>query len=801
MLTKDTTRVKSIPILSSEDSQLLEISRKGLLSLNLQEMKAVQTYFDRIGRDPTDVELETIAQTWSEHCKHKTFSGVMEYEEKGRGSRVYDNLLKSTIMKATQELDKPWCLSTFKDNAGVIELDDEYGIAFKVETHNHPSALEPYGGAGTGLGGVIRDILGVGLGAKPVMNTDVFAFASPDIAPRKIPRGVSHPRRIIQGVVAGVRDYGNRMGIPTSNGAVYYDDRFVANPLVFCGTVGLIPKDKVDKEVRPGDLVVSLGGRTGRDGIHGATFSSAALEEGISSSVVQIGHAIMEKRTMDVLLQARDRGLYRAITDCGAGGFSSAVGELGSETGVSVDVDKAPLKYEGLVPWEIWVSESQERMVLAVPPEHWAELSALAQSENVEATVFGEFTSDKKLTVRYKSDIAGQIDMEFLHDGMPRVHRRAVWHGPTGVQRSTSDVKAKDIGIKTSDLGRVLLDLLAHPNIASKKWIVTQYDHEVQGGSVIKPFVGLDQRGPSDAAVFRPRLDSSRAVVVSNGFNPSYGDFDPYWMSACAIDEALRNMVAVGGDISHAAILDNFCWGNPEDENELAALVRACQACYDMAKGYGVPFISGKDSLNNTWRDPAGKVRSIPRSLLISAIGVIKDAQRTVTMDLKEPGDLIYIVGETRDELGGGHLWKALNQSSKGHVPRVNVQRAQETFTLLHQAMTRGYIRACHDLSEGGLAVTAAEMAFAGELGAVLDLSKLSAASGLSEISLLFSETPSRFLVEVPPVAKKGFETLLKGFVTPLGKVTSAKALVLKNGKNTYIKLATEALRKAWEAQ
>lgn len=801
MLTKDTARVKSVPLLSSEDSQLLEISRKGLLSLNLQEMKAIQAYFDRIGRDPTDVELETIAQTWSEHCKHKTFAGVIEYEEKGRGSRVYDNLLKSTIMKATQELDKPWCWSTFKDNAGVIELDDEWGVAFKVETHNHPSALEPYGGSGTGLGGVIRDILGVGLGAKPVMNTDVFAFAPPDIPARKIPRGVLHPRRIIQGVVSGVRDYGNRMGIPTSNGSVYYDERFVANPLVFCGTVGLIPRDKVEKEVKPGDLVVSLGGRTGRDGIHGATFSSAALEEGISSSVVQIGHAIMEKRTMDVLLQARDRGLYRAVTDCGAGGFSSAVGELGSETGVCVDLEKAPLKYEGLLPWEIWLSESQERMVFAVPPEKWVELNALAESENVEATMIGEFTDDKKLTVRYNGEIAGQMDMEFMHDGMPRVHRRAVWTGSSDVQRAVSHIKLKDLGLRTSDLGRVLIRLLWHPNIASKKWIVTQYDHEVQGGSVIKPFVGLDQRGPSDAAVFRPRLESSRAVVVSNGFNPSYGDFDPYWMSACAIDEALRNLVAVGGDISHTAILDNFCWGNPEDENELAALVRACQACYDMSKGFGVPFISGKDSLNNTWRDPAGKIHSIPRSLLISAIGVIKDAQRTVTMDLKEPGDTIYMVGETREELGGAHLWKALNKPSKGHVPRVIVSRAFETFNLLHQAITRGYVRACHDLSEGGLAVAAAEMAFAGELGMTLDLGRLKATSSLSEIAVLFSETPSRFLVEVPPVAKKGFETLLKGYVTPLGKVTRAKTLVLKDAKrkSTYVSLSTDALRKAWE--
>ena len=362
--------------------------------------------------------------------------------------------------------------------------------------------------------------------------------------------------------------------------------------------------------------------------------------------------------------------------------------------------------------------------------------------------------------------------------------------------------RAKDLGIKGSDYGPVVIKLLSHPNIASKKWIVRQYDHEVQGASVVKPFAGFDQRGPNDACVIRPRLDSDQAVVVSNGFNPSYSDWDPYWMAACAIDEALRNLVAVGGDITHTAILDNFCWGNPEDPAELAALVRACQACYDMAKGFGVPFISGKDSLNNMWRDPSGKLRSIPRSLLISAIGVMKEAKRAVTMDLKAPGDWIYAVGETRDEMGGAHLWKVIEKPPKGHVPRVHVNQAQEIFMLMHQAITKGYVRACHDMSEGGLAVTAAEMAFGGDLGMSLDISRMPATPSLSEISLLFSESPSRFLVEVPAVAKKPFELLLKGYAGCLGRVTKAKTLVLRDGKSkqTWVKEPVESLRKAWEA-
>lgn len=799
MATKDKVVTQRIALLGASDQRLIEISRKGLLSLSLTEMRTIQDYFKRVGRDPSDVELETIAQTWSEHCKHKTFSGIIEYEEQGRGSRVYDNLLKTTIMRVTQELDYDWCWSTFRDNAGVIAFDEDWGVAFKAETHNHPSALEPYGGAGTGLGGVIRDILGVGLGAKPVMNTDVFAFGPEDFADRKLPQGVHPPRRIISGVVSGVRDYGNRMGIPTTNGAVYFDEGFVANPLVFCGTVGMIPKSKVDKSVNPGDLVVTLGGRTGRDGIHGATFSSAALEAGISSSVVQIGHAIMEKKVMDVLLQARDLGLYRGVTDCGAGGFSSAVGELGSETGVQVDLEKAPLKYQGLAPWEIWVSESQERMVLAVPPAHWQALKALCESEGVEASVIGEFKNDKKLTVRYDGEPVGVLDMDFLHDGMPRIQQKAIWISPPEGKKGAQ----AEAGLRISSAGRILNDLLSHPNIASKKWVVRQYDHEVQGGSVVKPFVGFNQAGPSDACVIRPRFDSPKGVVVSNGFNPSYGEIDPYWMAAVAIDEALRNLVAVGGDIHRTAILDNFCWGNPQDPQELAALVRACQACYDIGKGFGIPFISGKDSLNNTWRDAKGKIHQIPRSLLISAIGVMPDAARAVTSDLKEAGDLVYLIGETRSELGGAHLWKVLKKASRGIVPHVQVAQAKESYELLFQAIQKGQVRACHDLSEGGLAVAAAEMAFSGGLGLEIDASRIDAPKDTSDISILFSETPSRFLVEVPDIAKQGFEEVMKGHSVRVGKVTKSKFLTIKNGKTkrVWLQEPIEKLRLSWERQ
>ena len=427
---KSTTKCKTIEILNLTDKQLVELSKKNVLSLSLEEMKVVQNYFKKLKRNPTDVELESVAQTWSEHCKHKTLTGIIEYTEEKGGKKkktVYNNLLKETIFKATVELNKKWCLSVFKDNAGIIEFDSKNGVAYKVETHNHPSALEPYGGAATGIGGVVRDILGVGLGARPLANSDVFCFGDPDMKASKVPEGMHHPKRIAKGVVAGVRDYGNRMGIPTVNGSVHFDDGYMANPLVYCGTMGIIPKNRIEKKVKPGDLVLVIGGRTGRDGIHGATFSSVQLDQESDVNAVQIGNPIIEKKLLDTLLEARDLGLYRAVTDCGAGGFSSAIGELGEKTGVKVQLEKAPLKYDGLAPWEIWISEAQERMVLAVPPQNKKKILDIFKRENVEAVFIGEFTNDKKLILTYNGDLVAEMDMDFLHHGVPKPTRPATY--------------------------------------------------------------------------------------------------------------------------------------------------------------------------------------------------------------------------------------------------------------------------------------------------------------------------------------------------------------------------------------
>jgi phosphoribosylformylglycinamidine synthase len=746
------------------DEQLMKLSREGHLFLSLAEMKAIQTYYREQNREPTDIELETLAQTWSEHCVHKTLKSAVDLEIRDESGRVlekrhYDNLIRDTIFKSTMELmeearrhegtkarSEEFCLSVFVDNAGVIAFDDTDAVCFKVETHNHPSAIEPYGGSATGIGGVIRDVLGTGLAAKPIANTDVFCVADPNFGRKDallpalatgnwqlatLPNGVIHPKRILQQVVAGVRDYGNRMGIPTVNGAVYFDNRYLGNPLVFCGCVGLIPRDKIHKQSQSGDAIVVMGGRTGRDGIHGATFSSAELTDTHAdefSHAVQIGNAITEKKMTDVVLQARDRGLFTAITDCGAGGLSSAVGEMGEKLGASVELEKVPLKYAGLRYDEIWISEAQERMVLAVPQGKVKELLALAGSEDVEATVIGHFGTPKsELVLYYQGTEVGRLSMEFLHNGLPKRHTKAVAIQRVGAASAAVSTQHSALSTQHSLKDR-LLAALSHPNIASKHWIIRQYDHEVQGGSVIKPLTGPLQVGPSDAAVLRPKLGSYRGVALGCGLAPHISD--PYDMAIAAIDEAIRNVVAVGADPSKIAILDNFCWPSVDDELTMGALARTCEACYDAAKAYGIPFISGKDSLHNQFTNQETKeVIRIPNTLLISAIAVLEDVRKCVTMDLKRAGNRLL----------------SIEPVEGGLVALANTHRA------VAEAVRKGLIVSCHDCSDGGMAVAAAEMCIASGLG--LDLHELAETAGCftDREGYCFEERVGRYLIEVRP--------------------------------------------------
>ena len=742
------------------DQQLSEVSRELGLALNLPEMNAIRAYFIMKGRNPTDVELQTIAQTWSEHCCHKTFKGTVKIE-----GRNIDNLFKTYIAKATKEINPHWCFSVFEDNAGIVEFDKGHGIAIKVETHNHPSAVEPFGGAATGTGGVIRDILGVW--ADPIACTDVLGFGPLDFDYKRLPAGVKHPKYIYMGVVAGIGSYGNNMGIPTVNGAIYFDESYTGNVIVYCGCVGLLPLDKFKKNAKEGDLIVVAGGKTGRDGIHGVTFASAELteeSEEVSRPAVQIANPIEEEKLKRAIIAVRDLGLASTITDLGGGGLSSALGETAEKSGygAEVELDKVPLKYEGLAPWEIYVSESQERMLLTVPPKNLEGVLRIFEDEDVEATSIGKLTKDKVLTLYYLCEKVAETDIAFLFTP-PKSAKTATYE-----KLKLSEPEFPE----SKGLTKTLFHLLASPTIASKEGVVRSYDHEVKGNTVLKPLQG-EYGGPNDAAILKPLNDSWKGIAISCGMNPQYGRIDAYWMAASAIDEAVRNNVAVGGQ--RIALLDNFTWGNPEKPERLGSLVRACQACYDAATSYGTPFISGKDSLYN--ESPLGPVTP---TLLITALGIVPDIRSAVSMDLKTPGDSVYIMGQTFDELGGSEYYK-LNGYLGKNVPEVRFSHAKRVFSALTKAIESRFVKACHDLSEGGLAVAAAEMAFAGGHGMELDLGKAPCEGLNRNDSVLFSESNSRFLVEVSRDAKSSFEEKMHGRpFAEIGRVTKANRLRIR---------------------
>jgi phosphoribosylformylglycinamidine synthase len=749
---RDTVRLAGL-----DDAALAMLSRDRCLALTVRELHAIRDHFQSLGRDPFEIELETIAQTWSEHCCHKTLGSGIDHVGPAGAAR-YDNLLKETVFAATRKIrealgSRDWCVSVFRDNSGVVRFDGDHDICVKVETHNHPSAIEPYGGAATGLGGVIRDVLGTGLGARPIANLDVFCVGDPDTPAAALPPGVIPPRRLLAGVVAGVRDYGNRMGIPTIAGAVAYDSGYLGNPLVFCGTVGIMPRGNAEAAVQAGDLVVVAGGRTGRDGIHGATFSSIELStasESQSGGAVQIGHAINEKILTDFVLEASRQRLFNAITDCGAGGLSSAVGEMAATLGAEVDLDRAPLKYDGLSATEVWISEAQERMVLAVPPASWLQLAAVAAAEGVEATAIGTFTGSGRIVLRWQGAVAGELDCGFLHEGRPKQRLRS---------RFTAAVAEPAIWSGKADgaaaVGACLLDVLRLPDVASKEWIIRQYDHEVQGCSVLKPLLGPGA-GPADGTVVRGVLGRDRGIVLGVGLRHRLGRIDPYQMAAGGIVEAIGNVVAAGADPDRIALLDNFCWGDTRREESLGTLVEACRACHDMALAFMAPFVSGKDSLNNVfaWTDAAGRQQelSIPPTLLATAVGQVNDVRGVVSPDLKGAGNRLAIVGATRADLVGTQL-ELTGRVRGGGLPTVEPAACRAAWAALAAARSAGLLAACHDCSDGGLAAAVAEMAIGGGRGARIELALVPRAGTgpFPDLALAFAETPGRFICEVRP--------------------------------------------------
>jgi len=807
--------------LSIDDDALMALSNERSLALNLKEMCAIRDFYSspktinerkeaQLPTMATDVELEALAQTWSEHCKHKIFNAKIRYTCDGITETI-DSLFSTYIKKATKEIANniDWLVSVFSDNAGIIRFNDTYDIAFKVETHNSPSALDPYGGALTGILGVNRDIMGAGIGARLVANTDIFCFADPCYE-GNIPERLLHPRRIFEGVRLGVEHGGNKSGVPTVNGAIVFDNSYLGKPLVYCGTVGILPhtingKPSAAKEIVAGDLIVVAGGRTGKDGIHGATFSSQELHADSPSSAVQIGNPYIQKKLHDFIMDARDKGLYRTLTDNGAGGISSSVGELAQlSNGCEVHLDAALLKNQEMKPWEILVSESQERMTFALPPENEEAFKAIARSYEIELSFIGTFTASGNFHILYNNTTVGLLPLAFLHGGVPQLELEAEWENIEIVASPSAQV----------DPNEALLTLLSRYNICSKESVIRQYDHEVQGGSVIKPLCGIALDGPSDAAVVRPLECMEKAeyalegIVIANGICPKFSSIDCYEMAASAIDEALRNLVAVGGNPAKAAILDNFCWPDPiydpaktpDGKHKLAQLVRANKALYDYATAFGTPIISGKDSMKNDYKIGSTKISILP-TLLISIIGKIDDVTMAVTMDPKCVGDLVYVIGVTKDEMGASEYALAYEEAG-GIPPSVDAAIAKKTYMQLHEAMKSGLVVSCHDCSDGGLACALAECVIASKLGMEIYLPLIPQVEGLEINQLLFSESNSRFVVTINPADRQEFEALMNGIsLSPVGKVTDRACLTIQGlSDEMIVNIAIDTLTRAWKA-
>lgn len=786
--------------LEVSDEELAELGKKGILdpetntrrgplALALDYLHAIKAYYAKEGRNPTDIELESIAQTWSEHCKHTLFAAQMDDIEEG----IYKRYIRNATMKIRNELgENDFCISVFKDNSGGIVFDDDYMITDKVETHNSPSALDPFGGAITGIVGVNRDTIGFGLGALPIANKYGYCFGKPEDK-SVIFRGKNKtnpalpPRRIMEGVVHGVNVGGNCSGIPTPSGFVFFDDHYKGKPLVFVGTVGLLPRKlpsgklSHEKKAMPGDNVVMIGGRVGKDGIHGATFSSEAMDEGSPATAVQIGDPITQKKLSDaVVKEARDRELYSSVTDNGAGGLSCSVAEMAEECGgFVVDLEKVPLKYPGLQPWETWISESQERMTLAVPDAKLAEFMELMKNRGVEAVVIGKFNDSSRAVVKFNGEEIFNLDMNFLHHGLP----------DRKIETRQYPYRAEEAEVNVENHEEAFEKVLGSHNICSYEFISKQYDHEVQNNSVLKPLQGKG-RVNSPASVIRPLLNSKKGVVMSYSLYPRLSEISAYDMAACAIDTSIRNCVAAGGNVNHLALLDNFCWCSSDEPERLAQLKDAAKACYDYATAYKTPFISGKDSMFNDFKgfdDNENPIKiSVHPTLLISSIGVVDDVRKTASMDFKIAGDLIYVIGKTKDECGGSEFYNVHGKVG-AKSPKVDAENARKLYEKVHELHQKELLSACASVGQGGLVVALAKMAVAGGLGAEADIGKVPN-DGLAAEKIMYSETQSRFIVTIDPENREEFEKLMDGFAfAQVGAVNEDSLFTVKENEKKVI--------------
>ncbi|MBW1866779.1 MAG: phosphoribosylformylglycinamidine synthase [Deltaproteobacteria bacterium] len=813
--------VTTIPV--DSDAILQEVSDQRSLALNPADIPTVRAYFiDKEVRqtraaeglsDPTDIELEYISQARSDHCNHNTFQGVFEYHDLETGkTEIVDNLFKTCIQAPTLALKekKPWVVSVLWDNAGVGRFDEDHYYTITGETHNSPSNMEAYGGAITGIVGVYRDPMGTGLGSRLIMGSYGYCVGPRDYIGRLKPR--LHPRRLLDGVIEGVRDGGNKSGIPTTFGQVLFHPGYMGKCLVFVTALGMMPA-RVNglpselKKTSPGELVIMCGGRVGKDGIHGVTASSEIYSANTPAGHVQIGDPYTQKKMHDFLLEVRDKGLIRFITDNGGGGLSSSVGESALfSNGCEIQLEKVPLKYDGLDQWEIWISESQERMTVAVTPENLEQFMELSRRHAVESTVIGKYTDTGKLHITYNGKTCAYVDLDLLTGRFPQWKFEALWQPPEN--RGLTEPVLQRPG----NYNALLLDLMGRPNICSREWITRQYDHEVQGSSVIKPLVGAQRDVNSDASVIRPVLTSSKGLAFAQALLPSYSSIDAFHMTTCTIDEAVRRLLAVGADFEQIGGVDNFCWPNiqfhpeknPDGRFKAAQLVRSCRALREMCLAYEIPLLSGKDSMYVDGYLPgpyneSHKV-SAPATLQFSTTSIVEEIQKCVTMDCKMAGDLVYVIGNTRNELGGSEYYEHMGYTGL-NVPGVIATEFMKTYKALGEAVDQELAASIHGIYRGGLGVHLAMVAMGGNLGMDVDLGPVPTEGTLRNDSLLFSESAGRFIVTVDPFKKAEFENIFGGLAFGcIGKVTGEPDFVIRDlTRKVLLSVSVADLKTAWK--
>ncbi|MEX0616572.1 MAG: phosphoribosylformylglycinamidine synthase subunit PurL [Candidatus Woykebacteria bacterium] len=778
-------KLTTVPISKANEQELLKISESGRLSLNISEMKEIQNYFKGLGRGPTDIELETIAQTWSEHCSHKTLKGNFLHN-----GTLINNLLKTAIIEPSLALRKPYVVSAFEDNAGGVKIGNRV-ICVKVETHNHPSALEPVGGAETGTGGVIRDIIGFGKGAKPVSSIVCFCVGPQDLSYDKLPQGVLHPKAILSGIVEGTKSYGNQMGIPTDffQDSLLVHKNYVGNPLVYCGAVGETDLDSAKKlEPRKGDLVVLLGGFTGRDGVHGANFSSESLKgksETTSLGAVQIGDAIMEKKTQDAILEIKDKRLSPWITDCGGGGLSSAIGETGKNIGVLVNLDKVPKKYEGLSYSEIWISESQERMIVVCSEDNKGEILEICRKFDVPATVIGEFTGKSSLELYYGRKKVADIGMKFLHDGCPVVSGRTFWKEKKRNRKKASAV----------NFGEAIKKLLSDPDLTSKALIAHQYDSTVQGGTIIGPFTDEEELTHEDVTIRKLSEGQNLGFALTITANPNLTSTNPRYMSHWIITHSLAKLAVSGADFTKSALLDNFSWGSPKEVKVMGELVESLLGCKDAVEGFKVPFISGKDSLNNQFKGDKGEV-TIPGTLLITALAPMLNIKKVVDQGFQNKDDAVLLLGELQKDMGGSCFGRLYNL--QGEIPKINFEKTRALLVQLSFAIRKGLIESGVAIGKGGLALALAKACVSSGLAAEINLDSLNKKFDLKNHEILFSESAGAVVVTVKrkllPLVKEMF---LNDYLE-IG-IVAENRLKIRNSSKTILDETVESLSKVYK--